>query len=111
MRKFGKKRGPRKLFKQVLADNLIKKEKMTTTLARAKEIRSEVERYITIGKKNNLASFRTLLSKLPKKSAEKVFYELAPRYKDRKGGYTRVVKTGDTRKRDSAKMAVIEFVK
>lgn len=111
MRKFNLKKGPRKLFKQVLATNLIEREQISTTIGRAKELRPIVERYITIGKKNNLASFRLLLKKLPKKAAEKVFYDIAPRYKERKGGYTRIIKTASTRKRDGAGMATIEFVK
>lgn len=111
MRKFNLKRGPRKLFKQTLAVNLIQREKMSTTIGRAKEMRPIVERYITIGKKNTLASFRMLRKVLPKQAAEKVFYELAPRYKERNGGYTRIIKTPTTRKRDGAPMATIEFLK
>ncbi len=110
MRKFNRKRGDRRLFKKSLAVSLIKKEKITTTVARAKELRPMVERYITLGKKNNLAGLRLLLRRLPKESAQKVFYEIAPRYKERKGGYTRIIKTSHMRKRDAAQMAIIEFI-
>jgi large subunit ribosomal protein L17 len=110
MRKFHRITGRRRLFKQVLVANFIKKGKITTTIARAKEIRPIVERFITVGKKGSLASFRTLLAKLPKDAAGKMFYEIAPKYKDRKGGYTRIIKTAKARKRDGSEMAVIEFV-
>lgn len=109
-RKFGKKQGPRKSFLKILAHNLIMKEKINTTEARAKEIRPIVERLITYGKKQNLTSLRLLLSKIPEKSANKIYYELAGRYKERNGGYLRITKTSSQRKRDGAKMSVIQFV-
>ncbi|PIT92976.1 MAG: 50S ribosomal protein L17 [Candidatus Harrisonbacteria bacterium CG10_big_fil_rev_8_21_14_0_10_38_8] len=109
-RKFHRKKGQRVAFRKSLVSNLISKEKMTTTVARAKEIRPIIERYVTLAKKNELAQLRLLLSKLPKKEANKLFYEIAPRYMDRKGGYTRIIKTSLTRKRDAAELAVIEFV-
>lgn len=110
MRKFHRIRGRRKSFLKGLADNLVMKGKMTTTEARAKEIRPMVERLVTLAKKQNLASFRLLVSKLPKKSAAKLYYEIAPRYKERNGGYLRILKSAARRKRDAAKQAVIEFV-
>lgn len=109
-RKFHREKGQRKAFKAGLISNFINRGRMTTTVARAKDIRPVVERYITIAKKNNVASLRLLLSKLPKKSAEKVFYEVAPRYKDRKGGYVRITKNANRRKRDAAETATIELV-
>ena len=69
-----------------------------------------VERFITIGKGQNLSSLRMLRSKLPKESAEKVFYELAPRFAARKGGYLRITKQAGARKRDGSATAVIAFV-
>ncbi len=110
MRKFHFKTGRRRLFINKLANNLVVKEKMETTVARAKEIRPIVEHLTTIAKKHNLASLRVLMSKLPKGSAYKLYYQIAPRYKDRHGGYLRIVKKSATRKRDGAPMAVIEFV-
>jgi len=85
-------------------------ERIETTEARAKEVRPQVEKLVTLAKKQNLASFRILLSRLPKQSAEKLYYEIAPRYQERRGGYLRILKTVVRRKRDAAKKAVIEFV-
>lgn len=110
MRKFGRKTGQRRAFKKSLASNLIMQERIETTSARAKELRPMVEKMITTAKKNDLASLRTLLSQLPKQSATKMYYEIAPRYKDRKGGYTRILKTEKRRKRDGVELSVIEFV-
>lgn len=81
-----------------------------TTEAKAKEIKSRAEKLITMGKKQNLASLRFLISRLPRKSAEKIYYEIAPRYKDVSGGYLRIVKRAKPRKYDGAKLARIEFV-
>ncbi len=110
-RKFGRKKGQRKAFLMALANNFIQKEKILTTEARAKELRSFVERLVTHGKRQNLAGLRLLIKKLPKSSAYKVYYDIAPRYSDREGGYTRVLKYMKARKGDGAKMATIEFVK
>jgi len=109
-RKFGRKTGPRKAFLKGLIHNLTIKEKIITTDARAREIRPRIEKLVTLAKKQNLASLRLLISKLPKKSAEKLYYEIGPRYSSRSGGYTRIVKGMKTRKRDAANMSVIEFV-
>ncbi len=104
-------RGQRKLFIQGLANNLILREKIETTNARAKEIRPVVEKYVTIAKKQQLAAFRTLLAKLPKKAAEKLYFDIALRYKERQGGYLRIVKEAKFRKRDGTPLSIIEFVK
>jgi len=110
MRKLNRIRGRRKLFLNVLAHNLIMKERMETTEVRAKEIRPMVEHLVTIAKKQQLASLRRLLAQLPKKTAQKLYYDIAPKYQDRKGGYLRIIKGGKARKRDAAPTAVIEFV-
>ena len=110
-RKFGLKKGPRQAFIKGLANNLISKEKIETTEARAKELRPKVEKMITTAKKQNLASFRKLLADLNKKSAEKLYFDISKRYAERKGGYTRITKLDKTSKRDGVKRAVIEFVK
>ena len=86
------------------------KEKIETTEAKAKEIRPMVEKLVTKGKKQNLAALRNLISLVPKRSAEKLYYELSPRYAGKNGGYTRIIKTAEARKNDAAKKAVIEFV-
>lgn len=110
MRKFHRKRGQRRAFMKGLAHNLIMKEKIETTVARAKEVRPAVEHLLTLAKKQQLASLRILISRLPKDAAQKLYYELAPKYKDRKGGYLRIIKSAKTRKRDGAPTAIIEFV-
>lgn len=110
-RKFNRKSGPRRSFISGLVSNLIVKGKIETTEARAKEIRPLVERFVTIGKAQNLAALRLLISRIrSKKAAEKVYYEIAPRYKERAGGYTRILKTSRVRKRDGVRVALIEFV-
>ncbi|MBI4119590.1 MAG: 50S ribosomal protein L17 [Parcubacteria group bacterium] len=109
-RKFGRQKGQRRAFLKGLAHNLIMKERIATTEARAKEIRPRVEKLVTLAKKQNLASFRLLLARLPEKSAQKLYYDIAPRYRERKGGYLRLIKGAKRRKRDAAQMSVIEFV-
>jgi len=109
-KKFHRKKGQRKAFLKSLASNLILKGKILTTEARAKEIKSFVEKLITLAKKQNLASLRLLISRLNKKPAQKLFYEIAPKYKNSRGGYVRVIKDSARRKNDAAKMAIIEFV-
>jgi len=110
MRKFHRITGRRKAFFRLLSSSLILHGRIETTIARAKEIRPIVERYVTTAKRQDLASLRRLIAKLPKKSAEKLYYEIAPKYKSRNGGYLRIVKTSKTRVRDSAPIAIIEFV-
>ncbi len=89
---------------------LIKHERITTTLAKAKETRIVAEKLITHGKKGSLHHRRLALSQIPnKKIVKKVFDELAPRYAERPGGYTRITKLGP-RQGDGASMAVIELV-
>lgn len=109
-RKLGLKRGPRKAFLRILLNNLIQKEKIVTTEARAKEIRPKIERLITFGKKQNFTALRFLTQRLPKGAAYKVYHELSPRYLNRKGGYTRIIKQAKARTRDGSRMAIIEFV-
>jgi large subunit ribosomal protein L17 len=109
--KFHRKKGQRQALFKSLLNNLILNEGVETTEAKAKEVRSRLEKLITIGKKQNLASLRLLLTRLPKKSAEKMYYEIAPRYKNIRGGYLRIVKSVRPRKDDAAKMAIVEFVK
>lgn len=109
-RKFGRKRGERRAFLRILAGNFIVRRRITTTEARAKEIRPIVERYVTHAKRQDVASLRLLLSKLPKNAVYALYHDIAPKYADRKGGYTRITKMVKMRKHDAAKMAVIEFV-
>lgn len=110
MRKFGRTKDQRRAFLKSLAANLVLKEKIKTTEARAKEVRSLVERLISYGKKNTLASKRAISAALPSVAAKKVYKEISPRFTQRQGGYTRVTKLG-RRLSDSAKMAFIEILK
>ena len=97
------------LFKNML-NSLIKYEQITTTLPKAKVLRPQAEKIITLGKKNRLSDAKILFSKLQdKNSANKVRKTLSKRYQSRKGGYTRIIKAG-YRYGDKAPMAVIEFV-
>jgi len=109
-KKFGLKKGPRKAFMKILANNLVMREKIRTTEVRAKALRPMVERMVTHAKKQNVAALRLLTSELPKDAAYKLYHEIAPRYKDRTGGYTRIVKHLALRKNDASKMATISFV-
>jgi len=110
IRKFHKKTGPRRHFLRILAGNLILKGKIETTEARAKAVRPLVERCISIGKRQTIAALRLLMSRLSYKAANKVYYELAVRYKERHGGYLRIQKTAKSRKRDGAMVVIVEFV-
>ena len=97
------------LFKNML-NSLIKYEQIITTLPKAKELKPQIDKVITIGKKNILNNKKRLFSKLQNKSSVvKVFGDLAKRYSKRKGGYSRVLKAG-FRTGDAAPMAVIELV-
>ena len=109
-RKLGLKKGPRVAFLKILANNLIERGKITTTEARAKELRRIIERLISYGKRQDLSGLRRLLEKLPAGAAHKVYHDISPRYLERGGGYTRVVKMVKRRVRDGSKMARIEFV-
>ncbi len=109
-RKFGRQKGQRKSFMKGLVVNLIEKEQIVTTDARAKELRSTIEKFVTRAKKQDIASLRLLISRISKKSALKLFYDIAPRYKSRNGGYTRIVKMAKRRVGDNASMSRIEFV-
>ena len=109
-RKFGREEGPRNALLRSLVRSLILKGKMTTTEARAKEIRPMVEKLITRGKNPTLANRRILISRLGGdiKVAKKVEL-VAKKFADRNGGYVRVVKLGN-RKSDGSPMAAIQFV-
>jgi large subunit ribosomal protein L17 len=109
-RKFSRKRDQRKALLRSLASNLILKERIKTTEAKAKTLASFVEKQITRAKVDNLHTRRLLRIFFPEKIVKKLITEIAPRYKERKGGYTRIIKLGP-RKSNGAKMVIIEFVK
>ena len=109
-KKLNKTSSHRKAMFMNMTNALIKHEQITTTLPKAKELKRFIEKIITLGKKGDLLSLRKAISVLQdKKMASKVFGSLAERYKDRKGGYTRVIKLGN-RFGDNAPMSVMELV-
>ena len=109
-RKLNRTSAHRKAMFKNMAASLIKYEQISTTLPKAKDLRPIVEKLITIGKKGSLHARRQLISKLPKDAnIDKLMNELAERYKDRKGGYIRIIKKG-FRYGDSASLAIIELV-
>ena len=109
-KKLNKTTSHRKAMFKNMSNALIKHEQITTTLAKAKELRKFIEKIITLGKKGDLLSRRKAISILQdQKISKKVFDVLADRYKDRSGGYTRIIKLGN-RFGDNAPTAVIEFV-
>tara|TARA_B100000575_G_scaffold244591_1_gene208801 strand:+ start:147 stop:587 length:441 start_codon:yes stop_codon:yes gene_type:complete len=100
----------RKALIKNMLNSLIKYEQIITTLPKAKLIRPQAEKLITLGKKKNLTNTRVLISKLQDKTnANKILNTLSKRYEKRAGGYTRIVKAG-YRYGDNSPMAVIEFV-
>lgn len=109
-RKLSRKRDQRKALLKAEATALFLKEKIQTTEAKAKELAPFVEKQITKAKIGNLSAIRQLARYFSKKIIKKLFEEIGPRYKERKGGYTRIIKLGP-RKSDGAKMAIIELVK
>ena len=97
------------MLRQQVTD-LLDNGRMETTITRCKEIKPLAEKMITLGKKGDLAAYRQALSFITKEDvANKLFKEIAPKYADRNGGYTRVTRLGP-RRGDAAEMAVIELV-
>jgi large subunit ribosomal protein L17 len=95
---------------RAMATHLLENGKIKTTVTRAKELRGVVEKIITTGKKDDLGSKRRVFAYVTKESvSKKLFDEIAPRYADRNGGYTRIIRVGP-RRGDAAEMAVIELV-
>lgn len=111
VRKFGRDKTQKRALLNSLVLNLIVREKIKTTEPKAKELRPVIEKLITRAKGGNIATRRLIAAKLSNKGKEvkKLFDVIAPKYADKKGGYTRILKLG-ARKSDGAKMAVIEFV-
>jgi large subunit ribosomal protein L17 len=93
-----------------MTTHLLENERIETTVTRAKELRSVVEKIITKGKSTDLHSKRQVYAFVTKEDiSKKLFDEIAPRYADRKGGYTRIIRIG-SRRGDAAEMAIIELV-
>lgn len=109
-RKFSMKIGPRRQLMKSLVHNFFTQEKIKTTEAKAKELRSAAEKMITRARKDSVSNRRILAQTLTQDIVRKLFGEIAPRYKERAGGYTRITKLGQ-RKSDGAQMAIIELIK
>ena len=109
MKKFGRSTEHRKMLMKGLVTNLILAESIKTTLPKAKEARKTAEKLVTIAKKGDLAARRLASSRLTQpESVKKLFDKIAPAMKDRKGGYTRIVKLG-TRKGDGAETCILQW--
>jgi large subunit ribosomal protein L17 len=109
-RKFSMKVGPRKMMLRVLLNNFLLHEKIKTTEAKAKELRSIAEKMITRAKDAGLANRRLIAKDLTPALTKKIIENIAPKYKERQGGYTRIIKLGP-RNSDGAHMVIIELVK
>ena len=109
-RKLHREKDQRKALFKDLFRALILNEKIKTTETKAKEMAGRAEKFITRAKMNNLSSRRYLLRFFKPEVVKKLVDKIAPRYKERNGGYTRIIKLG-ARKSDGAKMAIIELVK
>ncbi|MEA1939264.1 MAG: 50S ribosomal protein L17 [Candidatus Caldatribacteriota bacterium] len=108
--KLGRTTGHRSALLANLAISLINHKKIETTCTKAKEVRKYVEKLVTKAKKNDLQAQREVRRVIKNKEASKVlFEEISPKYAERNGGYTRIIKTG-FRKGDAAPLAIIEFV-
>jgi large subunit ribosomal protein L17 len=109
-RKLGRKTQHRKAMLANLAMSIIDKERVTTTVQKAKEVRAVVERLITYAKKGSLHAIRLAARTVNDKVVlTKLFEEIAPRFKERQGGYVRIIRT-TVRKGDNAQLCIIEFV-
>ena len=109
-RKIGMRTDQRRAMLRNQVTSFLENGKITTTVTRAKETRSMAEKMITLGKKGTLAARRQALAYITKEDVvTKLFSEIAPKYADRNGGYTRIYKLGE-RRGDSAQMAILELV-
>ena len=109
-RKLGRPTDHRQAMLRGLVTYLLENGKIETTVTRAKEVRAMAERMITLGKENTLHSRRQALAYVTKEDVvKKLFDESAPKYEDKNGGYTRIIKTGP-RRGDAAEMCIIELV-
>lgn len=109
-RKLGRTSDQRKAMLRAMVTYLLENGQIKTTVTRAKEVAPVAEKMITLAKKNDLASYRQALGFITKEDvAKKVFQELGPKYADRNGGYTRIVRIGP-RRGDAAEMAIIQLV-
>ena len=109
-RKLGKRTDQRKAMLRAMVTYLLENGQIKTTLTRAKEVAPVAEKMITLAKDNTLVSYRQALGFITKEDvANKLFKEIGPKYADRNGGYTRIVRIGP-RRGDAAEMAIIQLV-
>jgi large subunit ribosomal protein L17 len=109
-RKLGRPAEHRKAMLRAMVTYLLENGKIETTITRAKEVRSVAEKMITTAKQDNLHAKRQIFSFITKEDvAKKLFDEIAPKYKEQGGGYTRIIRIGP-RRGDAAEMAIIELV-
>ena len=109
-RKLGRTSDHRNAMLRAMVTYLFENGKIETTVTRAKEVRSMAEKMVTLGKKEDLHAKRQIFSYITKETvAKKVIDEYGPKYADRNGGYTRIIKIG-ARRGDAAEMAIIELV-
>ena len=109
-RKLGRTSDQRRAMPRAMVTYLLENGQIKTTITRAKEVAPVAEKMITLAKKNDLASYRQALGFITKEDvAKKLFQELGPKYAERNGGYTRVVRIGP-RRGDAAEMAIIQLV-
>ena len=109
-RKLGKTTDQRKAMLRQQVTDFLDNGKMEPTITRCKEIKPLAEKMITLGKKNDLAAYRQALAFITREDvAQKLFKEIAPKYAERNGGYTRIIRTG-VRRGDAAETAIIELV-
>ncbi len=109
-RKLGRTSAQRTAMLRAMVTFLLENGKIETTVTRAKEVRAMTEKFITIAKDNTLSAKRQAMSFITKEAVvAKLFNEIAPKYKEQNGGYTRIIKTGP-RRGDAAEMAIIELV-
>ena len=109
-RKLGRTTDHRRAMLRAMVTYLLENGQIETTVTRAKEVRAVAEKMITIGKNSDLHSKRQVFAYVTKEDvAKKVFDEISPKYADRNGGYTRIVKIGP-RRGDAAEMAIIELL-
>ena len=109
-RKLGKPTDQRMAMMRAMVTYLLENGQIKTTVARAKEVAPIAEKMVSLSKKNDLASYRQALAFITKEDvAKKLFQEIGPKYENRSGGYTRIVRIGP-RRGDAAEMAIIELV-
>lgn len=109
-RKLGKPTDQRKAMLRAMVTYLLENGQIKTTVTRAREVAPMTEKMITLAKKNNLATYRQALAFITKEDvAKKLFDQIGPKYADRNGGYTRVLKLGP-RRGDAAEMAIVQLV-